>query len=249
MASKSTTMMSIVMKSLVYDEINNPVNRMNQQTINESIEDLRQQYCNIFDEQNTLHCNDQNWWIEQFNIMATTLSKDLITDHNTNYLSCSIAYNNKLMSFNKRMILIGRMPGCDIELYQYGGLVSRLHAIIFFAPEIDKIIVIDVGSLTGIKTFKRSTKNNLESSLPNNRKVLVFEYNESFILDFNNLAKVIINPKECIICMEKPRNCLFNCKHYSVCYKCSKKIKECPICRKVITRVKRSVLALTTHVC
>ena len=39
----------------------------------------------------------------------------------------------------------------------------------------------------------------------------------------------------CIECKVKPRSVLFqNCKHFVVCYDCSKKITTCPLCQKNI---------------
>lgn len=36
----------------------------------------------------------------------------------------------------------------------------------------------------------------------------------------------------CIICVENERNCLFlPCQHSCACIKCSKGLKNCPICR------------------
>jgi len=51
--------------------------------------------------------------------------------------------------------------------------------------------------------------------------------------------------KECIICLDQPRECLFTpCGHWACCTKCGekcmkKKPKQCPICRKKITKVQR----------
>jgi len=41
-----------------------------------------------------------------------------------------------------------------------------------------------------------------------------------------------INPNECVICLERKRDKLtMPCRHYSMCGKCSDKLKICPICR------------------
>jgi len=51
--------------------------------------------------------------------------------------------------------------------------------------------------------------------------------------------------KECVICLDQPRECLFTpCGHWACCTKCGekcikKKPKQCPICRKKITKVQR----------
>lgn len=42
----------------------------------------------------------------------------------------------------------------------------------------------------------------------------------------------------CKICMDAPLDCvLLECGHVVTCYKCSDRLAECPICRKLVTRV------------
>ncbi|EDV21627.1 uncharacterized protein TRIADDRAFT_59820 [Trichoplax adhaerens] len=53
-----------------------------------------------------------------------------------------------------------------------------------------------------------------------------------------------VKEKECAICMDKPRNCVFRpCNHMCSCIDCAKIVKKrsdgCPICRKRITEVLR----------
>ncbi|CAN4079737.1 unnamed protein product [Withania somnifera] len=53
----------------------------------------------------------------------------------------------------------------------------------------------------------------------------------------------------CIVCYDEKRNCFFiPCGHCATCYSCAKRIteeenKSCPICRRVIGRVRRVLLA------
>lgn len=53
----------------------------------------------------------------------------------------------------------------------------------------------------------------------------------------------------CIVCYDEKRNCFFiPCGHCATCYSCAKRItedenKSCPICRRVIRRVRRVLLA------
>ncbi|KAJ8567312.1 hypothetical protein K7X08_019520 [Anisodus acutangulus] len=53
----------------------------------------------------------------------------------------------------------------------------------------------------------------------------------------------------CIICYDEKRNCFFiPCDHFATCHSCAKRIteeenKNCPICRRVIQRVRRVLLA------
>ena len=44
----------------------------------------------------------------------------------------------------------------------------------------------------------------------------------------------------CVICCEIDRDCVYlPCKHNTACIKCSKNLKECPICREKITELIR----------
>lgn len=44
------------------------------------------------------------------------------------------------------------------------------------------------------------------------------------------------NVEDCIICMEEPKSTIFApCGHFYSCQDCSKRIKQCPICRSHIT--------------
>jgi hypothetical protein len=56
------------------------------------------------------------------------------------------------------VVLVGRIPGCDIEMPIDLTTVSRLHAVIFALPRHARIVVIDVGSFMGIRTIWRSGK-------------------------------------------------------------------------------------------
>lgn len=47
--------------------------------------------------------------------------------------------------------------------------------------------------------------------------------------------------EDCIVCMEKPKEIVFNCGHFYACAGCSSEMKQCPICRVTITaRIKSS---------
>lgn len=42
----------------------------------------------------------------------------------------------------------------------------------------------------------------------------------------------------CVICFEEPINTVFlECGHVVACRKCSDKLKQCPLCRRWISRV------------
>lgn len=211
--------------------------------IGNAMKDIRNVYVKIFDEQLNVHHSNPNWWKEQFNTIANIMTEkyhNVTCSADDNFKKLVVSYNNNLIEFgtDKKMILVGRINGCDVELDKYDPTISRLHAIILVMSGIKKILVLDVGSFNGIITTLRSSKEPLEVSSHNLRKILEFNINETFSLEMGN-ANITISPKECIICFSKPRSCVYACGHYACCLECSNKIHECPVCRtpKKITKI------------
>lgn len=174
-------------------------------------------------------------WDQKFATEASLIVENLKKDQpvypivNTTFC---VATDNQLYEFdstNNKYIMVGRKPGCQV-LFTHDG-TSRMHAMIFPLPELNMILVVDMGSLTGIMTVKRSQQNKqCVNSLANNRNVLIFDWNEVAILKMGSV-QVGINTKECIICMTNPRNVIFGCNHSVACADCSQKLTDCPICR------------------
>mmetsp|Transcript_6292 Transcript_6292/g.7218 ORF Transcript_6292/g.7218 Transcript_6292/m.7218 type:complete len:556 (+) Transcript_6292:158-1825(+) len=51
-------------------------------------------------------------------------------------------------------------------------------------------------------------------------------------------AAAVERDDDCIICFEKPMDCVFlNCGHISCCQECAEQFKECPVCRAKIAKV------------
>ncbi|KAK9002851.1 hypothetical protein V6N11_060428 [Hibiscus sabdariffa] len=61
----------------------------------------------------------------------------------------------------------------------------------------------------------------------------------------NGSSEDLYDAKLCVVCYDEQHNCFFvPCGHYAICYECAKRIVEednkmCPICRRVIYRVRR----------
>jgi len=144
----------------------------------------------------------------------------------------TIQTNNKTYNLNKPIITIGRNDECDVLLFDKTS--SRLNCVMFIYSQY--IIIIDPGSLYGLKTKSRIKKEK-QHSLPNKRQPLVFDRNERFILEMGDEV-VTFSPKLCVICMNKPREMLSNCGHYIMCQSCFDNIKlnnnNCPICRNIL---------------
>eukprot|EP00697_Spironema_sp_BW2_P007828 gnl/Spiro4/22225_TR10941_c0_g1_i1.p2 gnl/Spiro4/22225_TR10941_c0_g1~~gnl/Spiro4/22225_TR10941_c0_g1_i1.p2 ORF type:complete len:324 (-),score=44.12 gnl/Spiro4/22225_TR10941_c0_g1_i1:97-1038(-) len=89
---------------------------------------------------------------------------------------------------------IGRDPTCTLSILSED--VSRLHAVVFCYPckyvvnhtnpSRGVLVVVDVGSLHGIRTLRRSGRLPPQHSTPDNRNVLMFEWGETFQLLFGN---------------------------------------------------------------
>jgi hypothetical protein len=48
---------------------------------------------------------------------------------------------------------------------------------------------------------------------------------------------------DCVICLDHPRDCLIDCDHFCLCFECAQGVKQCPVCRVVITQRRRLILA------
>ena len=103
-----------------------------------------------------------------------------------------------------------------------------LQCLIYFFPSKGKIVVVDLGSLMGVKTKYRSTDEPCVNSLPEARNILIFDREETVILELCS-KQISINPKECLICMDAPRELKFQCGHHVVCSKCYDSIVICPL--------------------
>lgn len=230
---------------------------------NKDSDNLRKNYlsfCKECEQQNPnlikSTCNSVNndelkkYFKEQINIMGEAVVKYYkksnihINNHNDNNKyenELKIGYNDQIHDFsNISVISIGRYTACDVVLKEDN--TSRIHCLIFCIG--DQLAVVDVGSAAGIVTIMRSSNEFCDKSLPGNRKILTFNINESVTLSLDNV-KITINPRECIICMNKQRKITFNCGHYLTCYECSLKLTKCPTCNRYISHRKESIKMMT----
>lgn len=164
----------------------------------------------------------------------------IVTDfvHNVNI---SIACDNRLKIFNTNKnscVTIGRSPDCDIKTPPFPN-ISRVHALLYSFPYSNMYIIVDIGSLSGIETVYRSSGKTPISSFTNNRNVLFFDWEEMVILLFGD-SRITINPKDCVICLENPRDTTFTCGHHIACSVCSQNLHKCPQCKTIIKHKKSS---------
>lgn len=111
---------------------------------------------------------------------------------------------------------------------------SRCHAFVLSVG--DELYVVDLGSLLGIKTLKRSLNVPLDHSFPRLRSILKFHKDEKIVLDMGGALigfNITDNAQECTVCFMEPRTeRLQTCGHLVACSDCLNKVSKCPVCRK-----------------
>jgi hypothetical protein len=206
----------------------------------EETEELRRAYLEIIESDD---------WKQQMENAAIQITHDLTKDlqqkpfDNTKF---TVAHHGLLYEFDSdvnKFIMIGRKHGCDIEFNEGPGS-SRLHALLMPLPQLGIYLVVDMGGLFGIITEKRSNSNVCTCSVPKLRNVIVLDWNEISVLKLGS-ERIAINPKECVICFERPRTMTFNCGHHTTCDYCTIQVHECPVCRQPITGAKKGYMFQT----
>eukprot|EP01084_Bolivina_argentea_P255651 430114_1 len=144
--------------------------------------------------------------------------------------------NDEIQTINSEIICVGRNPQNDI--LSNCNTVSRIHCFIFSIN--DKLIVFDGWSKGGTKTIDIVSNNNAKQNIKlinsnkKQRNILQYNINDTIHLQLGRDCHIIINPKECLICMDNRRIKKTECGHTVCCNKCFKELKNCPICRKAI---------------
>ena len=148
-----------------------------------------------------------------------------------------LSLNGKLYSFalSTPVVTIGRMEGCDVKISQFDQFnLSRLHLLVFPLKQQKRFLVVDVGSAKGYETKHRSVAQGgvyRLKSQPFGRQNMLTEKEEIVVLKMLD-STLVVNPKRCVVCEDRPRHVIFSlCNHYVCCVECSRRMKECPICR------------------
>merc|ERR1712048_671014 len=94
----------------------------------------------------------------------------------------------------------------------------------------------DGWSFNGTQTAQvNGQKKGLQDSMPNKRHILRFDVEDTVHLRIGLQMNLIINPKECVVCMDKARSIHTECGHFVLCSVCFERIAaskspRCPIC-------------------
>lgn len=220
---------------------NNSTSRIISKRINSKSVFTQDELKNIRDDY-VQHIEEPNWK-EYFMMVSNIISSSLPNLGKPYSIDVFVQYQKHIYLLKGPIIVIGRKSQSDVKLDPNNDQFSRISAIIMFFQK--KTVVIDVGSLYGIKTLTRSNNDQLEHSISTERKPIVFDSSESFTLKFGSddldkeLSSCLIKPKLCGNCLTNVVNVKYTtCGHTITCLKCSKNLLCCPLCRKIITRVK-----------
>lgn len=188
---------------------------------------LRSHYLNVFEkEKNPLETLRQDGKIAS-EIMSRTALR--ATESKDDY---NIWYNDSLYSFTAETttILVGKHKGCDILLPQNNS-TSRVAIVIYLSRQSSEIFIMDPGCLAGF-TLKVDDLPSETSKMKERCRRFCF-WSSSVVLTHGS-DRIILQPKLCAICMERPKSFRLDCGHQCVCGICSGKVLKdgrCPLCR------------------
>lgn len=147
-----------------------------------------------------------------------------------------ITYNGIDYDFDARqqpVVLIGKRDESDIVLNEPAS--SRLHAVIYLFPQLNKVLIVDIGSRHGITMINRRSNGPLQHSTLSDRQPIELLFGEGCQLKLGNQI-ITLSALQCVICMEESRSCRLSCGHFATCETCIAQINQCPLCRAPFTR-------------
>ena len=222
----------------------------NYQPPEEVAEDIRSRYL--------VEVNGAQKIVPRLTKMAEMISQEtlnsVLSDESSNSIpkieeiNLTIRHAGKEKSYifnsENKYVTLGRLPGGDFESRHfhtgfYDCSVSRLMFMIVYLPN-KKLAIIDFWSYLGTSMISCEEKSEEDYivSVPNNRKVIIVDSDKSMVFKIGETTWVTFNPRECIICMDKSRDCVFDgCDHFVSCKDCANNITDCPLCRKPINNL------------
>ena len=100
-------------------------------------------------------------------------------------------------------------------------------------------LIIDLASMFGsqcISSHALGTDLQHMKSERGSRRLLRLPKDDSYVLRLGEKQRIWVNPKECVICREYPREMTLSCGHSILCRQCYNKVDICPLCMKPIER-------------
>lgn len=148
----------------------------------------------------------------------------------------------QLFAFDSQqhVVTIGRAPFNDVELPRGFKGASRVHAIIFNVGLF--LVLCGVGSFHGFGIVSRSSapggRGDSDWSRQGQRRPLIVDLKETAVMSLGGFLQMTINPKDCVVCLARPREGVFDCGHFVCCNKCAGELPlsmhRCPVCRAPI---------------
>merc|ERR1719458_1936706 len=109
--------------------------------------------------------------------------------------------------------MIGRAPFNDVSLPRAVTAVSRVHVVVFNVGLF--LVLCDVGSRNGFGIVSRSSapagRGDADWSRTGQRRPLMVDLNETAVVSLGGCLRVTINPKDCVVCLARPREGVFDC--------------------------------------
>ena len=135
---------------------------------------------------------------------------------------------------------IGRRTWCDVIFQELS--VSRLHVVII--PTGDGYMhLVDVGSLSGVNYYFIGENDSVvhQSIRSCGARSVRLRTDATVLLEIG-AKQLVLNPKKCIACEDRPRSTMFACGHYCLCHPCSMRVAICPLCRTDVEYVGSATL-------
>lgn len=127
-------------------------------------------------------------------------------------------------------VTIGRKPN-NLFNFPDDQHLSNIHSTISYCD--GKYYIEDMGTTNG--TWERLSMESEPSELFEIKDKTVFKIgsNQTYVCKIKMaLVSQKTHPNACVICCDQDKDCVYlPCKHNTACIKCSKNLKECPICR------------------
>jgi hypothetical protein len=216
---------------------------------------LRTAYERIWINQELYHKDEPEWWCqkfvdsgdevvelfyEQFPAIADSKENndDIEEEEQENGIlkpsEIEISCNKQLYRFDaneQTVVSIGRRSGCDIVVRNE--YLSRVAALIYLLPQFKQVLVVDVGSVSGLKMVDRNrAESTLAKTMFFDRNVIALDWQESSGFELGCGNSFTVRPQWCVICMAQPREVRLNpCRHYILCVRCANRVKTCPWCK------------------
>jgi len=200
---------------------------------------------------------------EQLTRVAEALQADVVESRSTTIggLAASMqpwrlhvaASSVQLFGFDgqQRVVTIGRAPFNDVSLPRAVTAVSRVHVVVFNVGLF--LVLCDVGSRNGFGIVSRSSapagRGDADWSRTGQRRPLMVDLNETVVVSLGGCLRVTINPKDCVVCLARPREGVFDCGHFVCCRHCAGELPlsmhVCPVCRAPIHMFQSAQCAAT----